>query len=380
MDRAVIFSQITAPMDSPWFVKHRPSRFTELYFSDETHFRALEWLRSCEGKSILHITGGYGSGKTSLVYSVARALGYNVVEYADVREQHLSSSRTLSNAQNLLLVDEGDAPNIGTLHRLAETRLPVVVTSTSLFLRDITTLKVGRPSSDHVLDAVKSIMRKEGVSLDSRIILRLSEMCCHDFRAVMNYCQLFSNGYQLKDLKTIERVSSANLFATCKTILGKRTGLTELERLYSPKALALCLSSIGEDAGVDRLKCFESLSDISMLPDKYQFLVLDPLNRIRCEFVYRKEETAEPSGRHGHEDPVHFLPFYKRDLQRKASVLHLQRIFETYRIEHLTSLDREIRDFVDFTPIEKRAFRYKFNIGSSSAVRRDTTVGEIMEM
>lgn len=367
-------------MGLPWFVKHRPSRFTELHFSDETHFKALEWLRSFQGESILHITGGCGTGKTSLVHSVAKALGYNVVEYADVREQHLSASRTLGNASNLLLVDEGDMPTMDTLHRLARLGLPVVVTSTSLFLKDLTTLKVGKPSSDHILDAARSIMCKEGVMLDSRAILRLSELCGHDFRAVINYCQLLGNGHQIKDLRSIERATSTNLFAACRCVLGRRMGIAELESLYSPKLAALCLSSIADSAGMDALRCFESLSDTLALPEQYHFLVLDVISRIRCEFVYKKEDVAEPSGKHGHEDPIHFLPFYRRTLQRKASALHLQKIFETYKIENLTGLDMEIKNFVDLPAVETRVFRYRFNAGSSSAVRRDTTVKEIMEM
>lgn len=367
----------------PWFIKHRPVRFTELCFSDETHFEVLEWLRDFQKGSVLHITGGCGTGKTSLVHSVAKALRYNVVEYADTKVEHvgqLNFAKTLDNAPNLLLIDEGDAPSMGLLHRLRSLDLPVVITSTSLLLKDFTVLRVGKPNSEQILAAVKSILRKEGLSLDSRIVLRLSETCNFDFRAVINYCQLFSTGHEIKNLKTIERISSTNIFAACKSVLGRRMRLLELESLYSPRVPALCLASIMEGGSAGGLRCFEALSEVSALPEGYQFLVLDPLNRVRNEFVYKKEETVEVSNRHGHEDPANFLPLYKRDLRNRASVLHLQKIFELYKIEGLSDLDREIKEFVDFTSIERKTFRYRFNPGSSSAVRRDTTVKEIMEI
>lgn len=64
----------------PWFIKHKPKRFTDLLFANDVHLKSLDWLKTYTAGSILHITGPTGSGKTCLVYLIAKVYKYTVVE------------------------------------------------------------------------------------------------------------------------------------------------------------------------------------------------------------------------------------------------------------------------------------------------------------
>lgn len=372
-------------MDSfPWFVKHRPSKFTELCFSDESGLRLLEWLRGAQEGSILNLFGAIGAGKTCLVHAAAKALKYKVVEYDTIHDRDprdVGKSRRLDGLKPVLLVDESDIPISIFLQKFSNLKVPVIFATSCTLVKDAESLKMQSPTGDIILHAMRKILKSESRWLDDRLILRLCEACSYDFRLVANYCQVFSRSPGIKDPAIVDKVVSQSMASLCRSVLSKRMTLWELEKIYSEKLLDMCLSSVLENNNdSNMLRAIEQASEASSLPEKFKFLAMDGLNRLRSEFVYRKEDTPLAGSFHGHEDPLQYLPLYHRSLQNKQSVLHLQAIFSRYQVQDLSAADQEIRDCIWLTSIDTRVLKYKYSLGSSSAVKRDISLGELLSL
>lgn len=366
-----------------WFIKHRPIKFTEILCSDDTHFQALKWLKQCKNGGILHISGDYGIGKTSLALAVAKIFKYNVLNLSDINFEHLQvlkKSQSFYNCKNLLLVDENDLPNLGFIKKLASLNIPVIILSQSLYLREYYTLKLKQLSKENILIYIKKILEKEGSYLEPKVIFKLCELCNHDLRSITNYCQLLRNNPQLTDMKILSRLASSNIFRSCKTILSKRLNFLDLESLYSPKIASLCRNSVLENCSSSQTySALISASEISLLPEKYQFLTLNAINQTSSDFIYKKDEVVMVSLKKGHEDVLNYLQLYKRDLQNMARIIHLQTIFEMYDIQNLSDIDIQIKNFINFNSIKVPEFKYKYNLGSSAAIKRDVSLKEVLE-
>ncbi|ELA40998.1 uncharacterized protein VICG_01957 [Vittaforma corneae ATCC 50505] len=368
----------------PWFIKYRPSKFTELYFPDDSGFKLLQWLRNAQQGSILNLFGAVGTGKTSLVYAVAKALKYRVIEYDTIQDKDpkdVGKSKSIEGLKPLILVNESDVP-ISVVHqKFHNLNAPVIFTTSNTLARDVESLKIHSPSSEIILNSVRSILKSENRWLDDRFILRLCEACSYDFRSVINYCQVFSRSSEIKDLAMVEKIASQNITSACRLILSKRMSLRELETLYSEKLLDLCLSSVLENSkDVGLLKAIESVSELASFPERLKFLSIDGLNKLRSDFIYKKEDALPAENFHGHEDPLQYLPLYHRNLQNKQSVLHLQAIFNKYQIKDLPAVDQEIKDHIGLTSIDTRVLKYKHSLGSSSAVKRDISLKELLDL
>lgn len=371
-------------MGEPWFIKHKPMKFTDLEFVDDSGFKILAWLKHARKGSILGVYGPVGCGKTSLVYAAAKALGYSVVEFNSIKEEELKILGTVSSvdsAKQLLLVDEADTLSPILPRKFFNLHSPVIFTSTNFIPKDIETLKILPSGSDIILSIIKRILKSEVVSMDDRFIVRLCELCNYDVRSVINYCQAFSKTPELKDITLVEKVVYKSITAICRLILSRRMPLAELEKIYSENVMNLCVTSVLENStDPNVLRSIESISEISALPDKFAFMSLDSLNRIRSDFVYKKEEVPNLRNEHGNENPIHFLPLYQRNLHCPKSVLHLQEIFMKYQIKDLSLIDQQIKDYVEWKEIKRRVFRYKYSFGSSSAVKQDMNLKELMNI
>lgn len=360
-----------------WVAKYRPKKFTELLFSDETHFKALKWLKNSKRGSVLHITGNPGIGKTSLVHCIARALRYNIIEMGDIKIDNIKEIPTrshMNNVLNLLLVDEPDiTPNI--LHNLLGVNVPVIIISCNFYSKNVETIKIRRPSNEMILNYTNKVLKMENTSVDSRVILKFIESCNYDFRSVLNYCQLVKSSP--KGIKIADR-NVFNIFKICSSILNQRMKFNDFESVYSENIANLCLNSVIENSkSSNSLKLFIEFSEISEMKESFQFIFLDKLNETKCNFSYSKYKNPEPIKKDFRLD---FFPFYERSLQSHEKIKHLQEIFEKYNIKKLSGIDLEIKNYKDMSFIKKGMFRYKYNQGSSSAPKRDITISEILDI
>lgn len=383
-----------------WFRKYKPNKFTELLFSNDTHFLALKWLKNFQKGNILNINGGYGYGKTSLVYCIAKTLKYNVVEISDIKIEnlkHLNNKSSLNKNPTLLLIDECEIINYGWLNIFKKVEIPIIITTTSMYLKNYTTLKMIRPSTEMILNYVNSVLQKENLIICQKLILRLAEVCNYDFRSVLNYAQLFSKCKFKLDLKIVERISSSNIFKTCSSILGERMKFSDFENNYSSNIADLCFNSILANSNKtdDILKLFTEYSEIITLPEKYNFIICERFNNIRCKFTYIKSEQLNDFNKNkeslNDEEVInkntkinnycnHFLPFYRRDFRNVEKVEHLQNILRKYKNENMTDEDIEIMNIKSFKEPIAKVFKYKYNFGSSCAAKRDTTIDEILNI
>lgn len=369
----------------PWFIKYRPKRFSDLVFSSDVHIRALRWLKSNKKGGILHITGNPGAGKTSLVFALAAVLKYNVIELSDENVQSYikNNNSTLNKRPNLLLIDESAIQNIAQLlHNIQHPFLPVIITSCGLYTKNIPTLKIEKLAIENVLQILQTIYRGEGISVDNRIIGKISERNNYDIRSIISYVQLYSKSSLSPGLlQESESISNQNIFYLCSKVGSKRLRMNELESIYVPKLAQLCLSSvIANNTGYSFIaSALIKASEISMLPHGYEFLELAHLNQARSEFLYHKEDPPVYKYGQGHLSPLNYLSKYVRNKNNRRSSLHLKKIFEFYNVKDLSPIDEGIINFIDMGMIESKVFRYKYNVGSSNSVRRDVNLREVME-
>jgi len=369
-------------MTQPWFIKYKPTKFTDMSFIDDSGFKMLSWLKLAQKGSILALCGGVGRGKTCLVYAAAKALKYRVVEYNTIEGtelKNISGAQSVDGLRPLILVDEADIPHSGIPRKFFNLALPVIFIFTSFVPREIETLKMSALSCELIVDIIRKILKSEGYWLEDRLVLRLCELCDYDVRSVINYCQAFVKTPAAKDLNLIEKVTCQSITSTCRSVLSRRMPLNELEKIYTEKILKLCVSSALENSkDPNLLRSIESISEIAELPEKFRFLSIDGVNRLRSEFIYKREDTPICTNGHGHENPMHYLPLYNRNLQDRQSIKHLQQIFTMYKVKELSEIDQEIMEYVEWSEIKSRAFKYKHVLGSSSAVKRDISLKELM--
>ncbi|KAM0680092.1 hypothetical protein GINT2_001785 [Glugoides intestinalis] len=367
-----------------WSEKYRPKKFTELHFSDDAGFKLLSWLRKAGKGSVLNLCGALG--KTCLVYTAAKALNFNVINYDTNKELSTATQKNLSNLKNLLVVDESDIATATTPQKIASMHLLIpiiIVTSNSVFPNaqpSVETIRLSSIGYETILKTVKNILRAEKKSLSDKFILRLCEWCNGDIRSIINYAQLYSSSEnEIKDLRIIERTTIPSITSACRSIFNKRLSLNDLNKLYSEKMMRLCLRSALEKSNDKNiLKAIESISELSIFPEKFRHLSLDFLNRISADFVYIKEEEVNITNKHDHEDPLNFLPLYHRDMHSSECIKHLQEVFRTYKLENLTGIDKEINDYVEMKSTSSNTFKYKYSFGSSAAVRKDVCLKEFL--
>lgn len=381
----------------PWFIKYKAKKFTELVFSTDVHIRTLQWLTKAKN-GVLHVTGPVGSGKTVLVHAAAAALKYNVTEIHDdefecIKDYAQHHGVGLNKRRNLLLIDEGAIPTaaVPTIAQYLvglSKNMPIIVTSTELRLKGVETFRTDKMTVENVHQAVKRVLRLEngeGYQIDDRAISKLAALCNSDLRQVLNYAQLYSKSLcNSRLLGKIEHISGSNIFLLCDRLFKRRIRFAELESTYDNRSFDLCLGSLM--AGCQNVgfiaKYLAKASAAAGLPRSYEFLELDHINQHVGDFVYQKE-MQHPKKQLSFSqrcDPLHFLPHIIRNKNNHRSTRHLQAIFRSYGLKNLSGVDSEILNLAEFEAVESKSFKYKYNQGSSNAVRRDISLSEILEL
>ena len=375
-------------MAAPWFIRHAPRSFSELLFANDVHLQALKWLKGHRDGGVLHITGGSGTGKSALVHAIAKAQKMNVLEITESLWEELPTlAKTrvgnLNGLPTLLCMDESAIRDIKYLVRvIRHAKVPLIITSAQLRLRDFLTLRIEPPRADQVIKRLESTASAAAKHLKRTTAARIAERCGPDVRAAVNYAQLFAS---VPDgsvpARIVERTTDLNIFQKCAELFKRRVRFAELEELHSAKLSQMCFNSLLGTAQDHALlfRAAERRSEAAALPAQYAFLELEPFSRHQGRFSYVPDDAADCdcSARPA---VLHYVDLLAPSRNNSAGIRHLGEIIDYYKLEELREKHSALLAAPSLRVVQSSGFRYKFTTGSSNPVRRDISLREILDL
>lgn len=225
-----------------WVEKYRPSNPNMVIGNEETRLNFIKWLKIWKKKNKpALLLGPPGIGKTSLVHTVAKDLGYEVLELnaSDVRTKTMLNQRigpttlnsTLFDEKILIFLDEIDGiygnQDRGGIEFLSDliksSRNPIVMVANIeenkkivKLMKSAQVFRFKRIPPKLIEMIVKNILRKENLTLPQEnleIIVRNSN---GDIRAAVNSAQVSSLGtddfiYEIRD-NQLSQIESLKIF------------------------------------------------------------------------------------------------------------------------------------------------------------------------
>lgn len=264
-----------------WVDTYTPKDSSEIVGREKEISLVKEYLAGKSKKPLL-IAGPPGAGKTSLVYALAKDFEIIEANASDSRNKK-SIEETIGQAlkqqslfmkPRLVLVDEVDGVsgmkdrggNLALSRLLKETKTPAIMTANEPDsdklkpLRKIATLIILDPlSTTQVVERLNSILKKEGLSLDEKVVSGIARRTGGDLRAAIN------------DLQTVASTKEKDL-----SVLGDRDHTSQVEesllRVFKTTNLGVAMSAY---------------DDLPMPPDQVMMWIDENLPR-----EYRNEDLA----------------------------------------------------------------------------------------
>ncbi|MCD6244309.1 MAG: replication factor C large subunit [Candidatus Korarchaeota archaeon] len=256
----------------PWTEKYRPKRLDEIKGQNKAVAEIREWIKKVKAGKItkaLLLVGPPGSGKTSAAHAIANELGYDPIEVnaSDLRDkthlhyivENIRAPSLLTMKPRLIILDEIDAlPSEGRAivslvkELISKEGVPVVMTANDPYeghlyeIRSMSQMvKFYRLRWTTVLQVLKEICQKEGVTIPADILKRIAQNSQGDLRAAIN------------DLESIAKGDKA-LAESIGKILGKRDIESDVFKalmaiFYGSNCYAAWLESMSVDIDPDML-------------------------------------------------------------------------------------------------------------------------------
>ncbi|KAH9412214.1 hypothetical protein HK407_01g01070 [Ordospora pajunii] len=375
----------------PWIEKYRPRRYTDLVFSDDIHHKALEWMREYpkHGRMLL-LSGPSGIGKTSLVYVLANIFGLNVVELnasasMEWIDKALGMSGTINGKRNLVLVEDVEAGAMESVERLVSlvsASHPIVVTSNDACLKGVYTVNVKKPGIDEVKKAMEKVCDGEGILVDGSVFEMMMEDSGGDLRAITNHIQICGRKMMTKtSYMSIKKSMCLHPYKIAENVLSGRLRWQDYEESYSECLMGVCHSSYPYNTsvlGVIADICGDvSVADV--LPEGLRHLCMPGYARCcsRNAEIVKPEWCKDPKPSVIDEMVMPYFARYELNNLSGRRMQHAKAIAKMYNVKDLRIRDAEA---MAVGKNERNGrFRFRYKSGSSSAVKRDITVCELME-
>lgn len=264
-----------------WVDTYAPKDSSEIVGREKEIALVKDYLAGKTKKPLL-IAGPPGAGKTSLIYALAKDFEIIEANASDSRNKK-SIEETIGQAlkqqslfmkPRLVLIDEVDGVsgmkdrggNLALSRLLKATKTPAIMTANEPDsdklkpLRKIATLIILDPlSTNQVVERLNSILQKENLSLDEKVVSGIARRTGGDLRAAINDLQTVANS-EKKDL----------------TVLGDRDHTSQVEesllRVFKTTNLSVAMSAY---------------DDLPMPPDQVMMWVDENLPR-----EYKNEDLA----------------------------------------------------------------------------------------
>ncbi len=206
--------------------KYKPKKLDEFL----THAQVILQLKKfvlqykTEKKRIAIIVGPVGSGKTSLVHTLAQELQYELLEInsSDTRNEAAiesivgtaSKQRSFFFKGKIILLDDidglsgtDDRGGITTILKVAqESYYPLICTAIDISDQKFSQLRgksliitLESPTTSQIVEILKKICIKENISFDEEALRQLGRQSGGDVRAALNDVQILANGKITKE-------------------------------------------------------------------------------------------------------------------------------------------------------------------------------------
>ena len=238
-------------MDERWTEKYKPRKLEEVV-GQRTVKDFEKWFNEWKpGSKAALVYGGPGTGKTSMVYALAREKNLELIEInaSDVRNAkgiedvigHSTKQQSLFKRGKIILIDEvdgisgrSDRGGVGALTKIIkESKFPIVLTANDAYnpklkaLRNYCELiKFTGVHLNSMVAKMKEICENEGIECEPEILKKIARTAGGDLRSAMNDLESIARGKKkitdenLKSLGYRER--KQEIFEVLKVIFKTR--------------------------------------------------------------------------------------------------------------------------------------------------------------